>query len=524
MTTVKKIQDIHIEPLKISYVGSKNVLSKKNKSDLIQILNKYQVFDNQSFKGAIPSISTEKAVLLLQVHNKKLNMSDLDDLSVTTLAKKVGTLAHKLLITDPKSFGNAEVIDPLTDAISLPVTFSLKFIHSFQNALLSTAKLGTSASSIALVSDAVRNYKAAGKAHDDFATRLALLQGFYGTVQGILGAEALSLTFVNLIKSNMTTVDALTYTGAVSGALTVAYLNIRSAFNLYRHNKIMSPITDILKNESVSETEKQDQIAQYLEGKVSITSEDIENTYKHGLESYQNNNHPNLLPKAEKYLSILDEWFDENSHKLLDGSETDPVRKLEMLEDPFKISLANELVTIHENKISTFEKYMGSTALRHVESKTLSSKELVEAVLKEGESFRLKQYVVIGLSILAAASLATATIATGGVSIAASAIFVGILALVAYADITNLLSKLKDHMLTEKEKLGMALHIASSLLILTATVSIGVTMGAAAPILISGAIIAIFPVLLYAYILWEANRQLEKQVTESAHKILSNSL
>lgn len=524
MNRVKQIQDIHIEPLKISYVGSKNVLSEKNKSDLIKILTKHQVFDNQLFKMGTLSISTERAVLLLQTHNKKLNISHLDDLSVAILARRVNTLAHKLLITEPKQFGSTELIDPLTDAISLPVTFSLKFIHSFENALVSSAKISTSASSIALVSDAVRDYKQAARAHNDFATRFALFQGLYGTIQGILGAEALSLTFVNLIKSNMTTLDALTYTGAISAALTVAYLNIRSAFNLYHHNKIMSPITNILKNESLSEPGKQDQIAQYLEDKVSITSDDIENTYKHALESYKQNKHPTLLPKADKYLFILDEWYDKNLQKLLDGSETDPVRKLEMLEDAFKISLANELVTIHENKIGTFEKYMGSTALRHVQSKTLSNKELVETILKEGESFRLKQYVVITLSILAAACLATATITTGGIAIASSVIFVGILTLVAYSDIASLLSKLKDHMLTEKEKIAMELHVASSLLILATTVGIGIAMGAAAPILISSSIIAIFPLVLYAYILWEADRQLEKQVTESTLKILSNSL
>lgn len=522
MSAIKKLQDIHIEPLNISYVGSRNVLSEKNKGDLLKILNKHQAFDNQLVKDKIPSISSEKATLLLQIYNKKVDMSDLDDLSAITLARKVNKLAHQLLLTNPKALGNAEIIDPLTDAISLPVTFSLKFMHSFENALLSSAKLGCFASSLALVSDAVRNYKAASKAHDNVSTRFALFQGLYGTLQGILGAEALSLTFVNLIELNTAAVNSLSYIGALSGVLTVVYLNIRSAFTLYRHNKIMSPITSILNNPSISE--KSDEIAQYLKDKVSITSEDIENTYKHALESCEQDTNSNLLPEAEKYLSILDQWYDKNSHKLLNGLEKDPVHKLEMLESPFKIALANELVAIYENKIAVFEKYMGHKALQHIQSNALSKEELVETILQESKSFKIKQYVVIALSILATLSLATATIMTGGVAIAASAIFIGILTLVAFSDTTNLLSKLKDHILTAKEKLGMGLHIASSLLILAATVGIGVAMGAAAPILASASMIAIVPILLYIYILWEANRQLDKQASESAHKILSNSL
>lgn len=522
MTSIKKLQDIHIKPLKISYVGSRNILSTKNKTDLLKILNKHQVFDNQTDSGNIPSISSEKAVLLLQVYNKKLDIKHLDNLSATTLARKVNKLAHDLLITKPKSLGNSEILNPLTDAISLPVTFSLKFIHSFENALLSSAKVVSSASSIALVTDAVRSYKAASKSHDDISTRFALFQGLYGTLQGILGAEALSLTFVNLVDANSKTIHALSYIGALSGALTVIYLNIRSAFNLYRHNKIMSPITNMLKNSSISE--KKDEIAQYLKDKVSITSEDIENVYKYALESCEKDSNPCLLPKAEKYLPKLDKWYDKNSHKLLNGLEKDPIQKLENLETPFKIALANQLVAVHESKISIFEAYVGAKVLKQVQSDVLSNQELVETILKESKSFKIKQYVVIALSILATFSLATATIVTGGGGIAASAIFIAILALVACSDITNLLSKLKDHVLTQKEKLAMTVHIVSSLLILAATVGIGVAMGAAAPILASAAVIALLPLLLYAYILREANRQLEKQGNESARKILSNSL
>lgn len=522
MNSIKKLQDIHFEPLKISYVGVRNVLSKKNKADLLKILNKHQAFDNQTDSNKVPSISSEKAVLLLQVYNKKVDMKHLDNLSATILARKVNKLAQDLLVAKPKSFGNSEILNPLTDAISLPVTFSLKFIHSFENALLSSAKVGSSASSIALVTDAIRSYKAASKSHDDTSTRFALFQGLYGTLQGLLGAEALSLTFVNLVEANSKTIHALSYIGALSGALTVIYLNIRSAFNLYRHHKIMSPITNMLKNSSISE--KKGQIVQYLKDKVFITSEDIEDLYKYALESCEKDRNPTLLPKAEKYLPKLDKWYDKNYHKLLNGSEKDPVQKLESLETPFKMVLANQLVAVHESKIGIFEAYFGAKALKQVQSDLLSNEELVEMILKKSQSFKIKQYIVIALSILAICSLATATIVTGGVGIAASAIFIAILALVAYSDITNLLSKLKDHILTQKEKLAMTLHIVSSLLILAVTVGIGIVMGAATPILISAAVIALLPLLLYAYILWEANRQLEKQGNESARKILSNSL
>lgn len=525
MNTIKKLQDIHIEPLKISYIGFKNVFSQKNKSDLIKILNKHQVFDNQLFKEGVPSISTEKAVLLLQVHNKKLNMSHLDEISATVLTKKVNQLARNLLLnTDTKLFGNSELIDPLSDAFSLPIVFSLKFIHSFENALLSSAKVGSSASGMALALDAIQDYQKATTNKDDLTIKFALLQGLYGTLQSILGIKSLGLTITNLVDSTAITISALAYTGAISAILTVAYLNIRSAFNLHRHHKIIKPVIELLKDKSTSGTEKNDKIAQYLQDQVSITPTDIENTYKHALESCQKNKDQSLDPKAEKYLFMTDLWFDENSHKLLNDSEEDPLSMLELLENPFKISLANELARIHESKINIFEKYMGSKALKHVQSNTLSNTKLVETVLKDTKVFRRKQYIVIALSLLAAVSLAAATISTGGVAIAASAIFIAILSLVAFSDIESLLSKLKDHMLTEKEKLGMALHIASSLLILAATVSIGVTMGASVPILVSATVIAILPVLLYAYILWEANRQLEKQASESTHKILSNSL
>lgn len=522
MSASKIIQDVNIEPLNISYVGPRHVISEKNKNDLLHILNKNQVFDNQSFKKKPLTISSEKVILLLKAYNKKIDTGHLDDLSVSILSKRVDNLAHELLLAKPKSLGNAEILDPLTDAINLPVTFSLKFIHSFENALLSSAKLGSSASSLALVSDAIRNYKSAAKAHDDISTRFSLFQGLYGTLQGLLGAEALSLTFINLVEVNSKAVNALTYIGVLSGALTVIYLNIRSAFNLYCHNKVMSPITSMLKNTSISE--KKDQIAQYLKDKVSITSKDLENTYKYTLQSYEKNNNPILLSNAEKYLSIVDEWYSKNAYKLLNGLEKDPIDKLEKLERPFKITLANEIAAIHKNKINVFEKYMGSKALQHVQSEALSNQELVETILQESKSFKIKQYVVIALSIIATLSLATATVMTGGIAIAASAIFIGILTLVALSDITNLLSKLKDHILTEKEKLAMTLHIVSSLLILSATVGIGIAMGAAIPILASAAVIAILPLLLYAYILWDANRQLERQGSESAHKILSNSL
>lgn len=522
MTYIKNLQDIHIEPLKIYCVGSRNVLSTKNKNDLLKILNKHQVFDNQSNRSNVLSISSEKAVLLLQVYNKKVDIKHLDKLSATILAKKVNKLANNLLITKPKSLGNSEILNPLTEAVSLPVTFSLKFIHSFENALLSSAKVASSASSMALVTDAIRSYKAASKSHDDVSRRFALFQGLYGTLQGILGAEALSLTFVNLLDANSKTIHALSYIGALSGVLTVIYLNIRSAFNLNRHNEIMSPIINMLKDSSTSE--KKDQIAQYLKDKVSITSEDIEDHYKCALESCDKDSNPTLLPKAEKYLFKLDEWYEKNLHKLLNGLEKDQIEKLETLETPFKIALANQLVTVHESKIGIFEAYVGAKALKQVQSNALSNQELVEMILKESKSYKIKQYIVIALSILATCSLATATIATGGIGIAASAIFMGILALVAYSDIINLLSKLKDHILTQKEKLAMTLHIISSLLILASTVGIGVAMGAATSILVSATVIALLPLLLYAYILWEANRQLEKQGNESARKILSNSL
>lgn len=522
MTSVKKLEDVQIQPLKIPYFGLKNVISPKNKSDLIQILKKHQVFDNQADRHNIPTISSEKAVLLLQVYNKKIDIKHLDHLSSSILARKVNKLATDLLITKPKPLGNAEIVNPLTDAINFPVTFFLKFIHSFENALLSTAKVGSSASSFALVTDAVRSYKAAARAHDDISTRFALFQGLYGTLQGILGAEALSLTFINLVRADKNTMNALSYIGAVSGALTVIYLNILSAFNLYQHNKMMSPITNMLKNSSISE--KKDQIAHYIKGQVSITLEDIEDWYKYALETCEKDWHPRLLPKAEQYLSIIDKWYNKNCPKLLNGSEENSFEKLENLEIPFKIALANQLVTVHETKISTFEAYLGSKALKQVQSEVLSNEELVEMILQESKSYKIKQYVVIALSIVAALSLATASVVTGGIGIAASAVFMGILALVACSDITNLLSKLKDHMLTQKEKLAMTVHIISSLLILAAAVIVGVSMGASTPILASAAVIALFPLLLYAYILWEANRQLEKQESESARKILSNSL
>ena len=78
MTYIKNLQDIHIEPLKIYCVGSRNVLSTKNKNDLLKILNKHQVFDNQSNRSNVLSISSEKAVLLLQVYNKKVDIKHLD--------------------------------------------------------------------------------------------------------------------------------------------------------------------------------------------------------------------------------------------------------------------------------------------------------------------------------------------------------------------------------------------------------------------------------------------------------------
>ena len=393
MTAITKLQDIHIEQLTISYVGSKEVLSEKNKKDLLKIINQHQLFNNQSFKE-VPSISTEKAVLLLQVNNKKLNLSHLDQLSVKVLAKKVDQLAQKLLVSEPKIFGNTEIISPLTDAFSLPVTFSLKFIHSFENALLSSAKVGSSAASMALVTDAIREYKKATKAHDSLATRFALFQGLYGTFQGILGVEALSLTFVNLLESNIVATEILKYTGTVSGIFTVLYLNLSSAFRLYRHNNIMNPIENLLKDESISGIERNDQIAKYLQDQVSITPKDMESTYKHALEAVKKNKNQNLDPKADQYLFLIDEWYSKNAHRLLDGSEEDPVTALELLETPFKIAFASELASLHTNKISTFEKYMGPTALKHVRSKDLSNEEIVTNVVKDAKSFKRKQYIV----------------------------------------------------------------------------------------------------------------------------------
>lgn len=523
MTAIKKLQDIHIEPLTISYVGSKEVLSEKNKQDLLKIINKQQLFNSQSLKE-IPSISTEKAVLLLQVNNKKLNMSHLDELSVKVLAKKVDQLAQKLLVTEPKSFGNAEVITPFADSFSLPVTFSLKFIHSFQNALLSSAKVGSSAASIALVADAIRDYKKATKAHDNLATRFALFQGLYGTLQGILGAEALSLTFVNLLESNMVATEMLKYTGTVSGILTVLYLNLSSAFRLYRHNNIMSPIENLLKNESVSDIERNDQIAQYLQDQISITPKDLESSYKYALEAVKKNKNQNLERKADSYLVLVDEWYSKNAHKLLDGSEEDPVRELELLETPFKVAFASELARLHTNKVSTFEKYMGPAALKHAQCIDLSNEEIVTNVVKDAKAFRKKQYIVMTFSILAAISLAVATVTTGGISIAASVLFIGVLVLSAYGDISNLLSKLKDHMLTNKEMAAMAVHVLASIAILATTVGIGIATGAALPLVIAAGVIATLPVLLYMYILFESSRQSEKQVSESTRKILSESL
>ena len=248
-------------------------------------------------------------MLLLQVNNKKLNLSHLDQLSVKVLAKKVDQLAQKLLVSEPKIFGNTEIISPLTDAFSLPVTFSLKFIHSFENALLSSAKVGSSAASMALVTDAIREYKKATKAHDSLATRFALFQGLYGTFQGILGVEALSLTFVNLLESNIVATEILKYTGTVSGIFTVLYLNLSSAFRLYRHNNIMNPIENLLKDESISGIERNDQIAKYLQDQVSITPKDMESTYKHALEAVKKNKNQNLDPKADQYLFLIDEWL-----------------------------------------------------------------------------------------------------------------------------------------------------------------------------------------------------------------------
>lgn len=523
MTGIKKLQDIHIEPLAISYVGSKEVLSEKNKQDLLKIINKQQLFNNQSVEE-IPSISTEKAVLLLQVNNKKLNISNLDQLSISVLAKKVDQVAQKLLVSEPKTFGSSEVIAPLADAFSLPVTFSLKFIHSFQNALLSSAKVGSSAASAALVTDAIRDYKKALKAHDSLATRFALFQGLYGTLQGILGAEALSLTFVNLLESNIVTTEVLQYTGTVSGILTVLYLNLSSAFRLYRHNNIMSPIQNLLKDESLSDIKKTDQISKYLQDQISITPKDIESTYKHALQVVKKNKDQNLDHKADQYLFLIDEWYSKNAHVLLDGSEEDPISALELLEAPFKIAFANELARVHANKISTFEKYMGPEALKHVQSKDLSNEEIVTSIVKDAKSFRRKQYIVMALSVLAAISLAVATVTTGGISIAASVLFIGILVLSAYGDISNLLTKLKDHMLTSKEVTAMAAHVVISIAILGATVGIGIATGASLPLMIAAGVIATLPVLLYMYILFEANRQSEKQVAESTRKILSESL
>lgn len=523
MTAIKKLQDIHIEPLTIPYVGSKEVLSDKNKKDLLKIINKQQLFNNQSLKET-PSISSEKAVLLLQVNNKKLNMNHLDELTVKVLAKKVDQLAQKLLVTEPKSFRNAEVISPLADAFSLPVTFSLKFIHSFQNALLSSAKVGSSAASVALITDAVQDYKKATKAHDSLATRFALFQGLYATLQGILGAEALSLTFVNLLESNMVATEMLKYTGTVSGILTVLYLNLSSAFRLYRHNNIMSPVENLLKDESISDIQRNDQIAKYLQNQISITPEDMESSYKHALQAVKKNKNQNLDGKIDSYLVLIDEWYSKNAHKLLDGSEEDPVSELELLEAPFRVAFANELARLHTNKISTFEKYMGPTALKHTQSMDLSNEEIVTNVVKDAKAFRKKQYIVIALSILAAISLAVATVTTGGISIAASVLFIGILVLSAYGDISNLLSKLKDHMLTNKEMAAMGVHVLASIAILATTVGIGIATGAALPLVIAAGVIATLPVLLYTYILFESNRQSEKQVSESTRKILSESL
>ena len=35
MSVLRKVQDINIEPLKISYIGSRQVISEKNKNDLL---------------------------------------------------------------------------------------------------------------------------------------------------------------------------------------------------------------------------------------------------------------------------------------------------------------------------------------------------------------------------------------------------------------------------------------------------------------------------------------------------------
>lgn len=523
MTAVTKLQDIHIEPLTISYVGSKEVLSEKNKQDLLKIINKQQIFNNQAFKET-SSISTEKAVLLLQVNNKKLNMSHLDELSVKVLAKKVDQLAQKLLVPEPKSFRNAEVIAPLADAFSLPVTFSLKFLHSFQNALLSSAKVGSSAASIALVIDAIRDYKKATKAHDSHATRFALFQGLYATLQGILGAEALSLTFVNLLESNIVATEILKYTGTVSGIFTALYLNLSSAFRLYRHNNIMNPIENLLNDKSVSDIERNNQIVKYLQDQISITPKDMESTYKHALEAVKKNKKQHLDPKANSYLVLVDEWYNKNAHKLLDGSEEDPISELELLESPFKVAFANELARLHTNKVSTFEKYMGPAALKHTQCRDLSNEEVVTNVVKDAKSFRKKQYIIMALSILAAISLTVATVTTGGISIAASVLFIGILVLSFYSDISNLISKLRDHILTNKEKAAMAAHVLASIAILVTTVGIGIATGAALPLVIAAGAIATIPVILYMYILFESSHQSEKQVSESTRKILSESL
>ena len=167
---------------------------------------------------------------------------------------------------------------------------------------------------------------------------------------------------------------------------------------------------------------------------------------------------------------------------------------------------------------------MGPTALKHVRSKDLSNEEIVTNVVKDAKSFKRKQYIVMALSILAAISLAVATVTTGGISIAASVLFIGILALSAYGDISNLLSKLKDHMLTNKEMVAMTVHVLASVVILATTVGIGIATGASIPLLIAAGVIATLPVLLYMYILFEANRQIEKQVVESTRKIVSESL
>lgn len=523
MTPMKKLQDIHIQPLTISYVGSKEVVTEKNKQDLLKIINKSQLFNNQPL-NEVPSISAEKAVLLLQVNNKKLYMSNLDDLIVKVLAKKVDQLAQKLLVTEPKAFGNTEVISPLTDAFSLPVTFSLKFIHSFQNALLSSAKVGSSAASVALVTDAIRDYNKAIKAHDSLATRFTLFQGLYGTLQGILGIESLSLTFVNLLKSNIAATEALKYTGTVSGIFSVLYLNLSSAFCLYRHNNLMRPINDLLKDESIADKEKTDQIIKYLQDQISVTPDDVGTASKYAFEAVKKNKKPILDCKAEQYLFLIDEWYRKNAHLLLNGSEEDPISELELLERPFKIALANELARLHTNKISTFEKYMGPSALQYIKSKDLSHEEIVTKVVQGAKTFKRKQYMVMALSILAAIALTVATVTTGGISIAASVLFIGILVLSAYSDISNLLTKLKDHMLSKKEMVAMAVHVLASIIILTTTVAIGIATGAALPLVIAAGVIATLPVLLYMYISFEAHRQSERQITETTRKILSESL